>query len=260
MLFENVKSKLVTLTVVFAALAVSGRALEWMVTPLKVERAMAVERPAVSPGAGALFGWLGGFRALAADFLWLRMHARWETRDLPATQTLMGLTTTVDPRPIYFWLNGARILAYDLPAWRIEAEGGYATVPAERQQVIDTEQARLALRRIATARQVHPASATLWIEQANIELNRLHDTAAAAESYRHAWAQPGAPYYAARLHAELLRRLGRKAEAYAWLRALHAKLPKDDEGAGAALVLSRIRELERELATSPAETYQPRSE
>ncbi len=260
MLFANVKSKLGALMVVFTALAVSGRAWEWMVTPLRDERATSVERPVVSPGAGALFGWLGGFRALAADFLWLRMHALWETRDLPGTQTLIGLTTAVDPRPIYFWLNGARILAYDLPAWRIGAEGGYETVPVERQRVIEAEQARLALRHIAAARRVQPASATLWIEQANIELNRLHDVAAAAESYRQAWAQPGAPYYAARLHAELLRRLGRKAEAYAWLRALHPQLPGHDEGAGAVLVLTRIRELERELAMSPPETYQPKSE
>lgn len=97
----------------------------------------------------------------------------------------------------------------------------------------------------------------LWIEQANIELNRLGDTAAAAESYRRAWEQPRAPYYAARLHAELLRRLDRKAEALAWLVKLHTHLSPSDEAAGADLVLARIRDLERELGVPTGQGYRP---
>ncbi len=99
----------------------------------------------------------------------------------------------------------------------------------------------------------------MWIERANIELHRLHDLAAAAESYRQASQQPDAPYYAARIEAELLRRIGRKAEALACLTELYPRLPAADENAGAALVLSRIRSLEVELGRSPAEYLKPES-
>lgn len=210
-----------------------------------------------APGAGALFGWLGGFRALAADFLWLRVFVGWQDRDLPGTQTLIRAVVAVDPRPIYFWLNGARILAYDLPAWRIAAEGGYEAVSPARRRMIEGEHAHIALRHIEAARKVQRDQAALWVEQANIELNKLGDMAAAAASYRRAWESPGGPYYAARIYAELLRKQGKNAEAYAWLRDLHAKLPADDEAADAPLVLARIRELETTLAVPADGIYRP---
>ena len=66
---------------------------------------------------------------------------------------------------------------------------------------------------------------------------------------------PDAPYYAARIHAELLKRLGRPWEAYAWLRQLHPTLPPGEEAAGAKVVLGRIRDLERILEIPEKERY-----
>ena len=68
---------------------------------------------------------------------------------------------------------------------------------------------------------------------------------------------PDAPYYAARIYAELLRRLGRPRDAYVWLRHLHATLPPDDEAAMPGVVLQRIRDLEGVLAIPPGERYAP---
>ncbi len=242
---------------VVGGLALGGAALNFAARP---ERGRTTEVQAeldTAPGAGALFGWLGGFRALAADFLWLRLYAGWERRDLPGSQTLIRAVVAVDPRPIYFWLNGARMLAYDLPAWRIAAEGGYEAVAPTRRHVIEVEHAQLALRHLEAARKVQRDQAALWVEQANIELNKLGDVAAAAASYRRAWESSGGPYYAARIYAELLRKQGENAKAYKWLRDLHAKLPADDEAADAPLVLARIRELEKTLAVPVAEVYRP---
>jgi hypothetical protein len=154
-----------------------------------------------------------------------------------------------------FWLNGARIVAYDFPVWRIEAAGGFDAVSADAQRRVQHEQAGAGLRIVAAAMAYHPASPELWIERANIELNRLGDLAAAAESYRRAWELPRAPYFVARLHAEVLRRAGRKAEALAWLVRLHPTLPAGDDGAAADVVISRIRELERELGVPAARAY-----
>jgi len=248
-----VKSKVYLLAMVLAVLASAGAGLRYALGPTKEVRVN--ETISESPGAGALFGWLGGFKALAADFLWLRMYAGWEDRDLPGTQTLIRAVVAVDPRPVYFWLNGARILAYDLPAWRIAAEGGYEVVSATRRRGLEVEHAQMAIRHIQAARRVQAGQAALWVEQANIELNKLGDLAAAAESYRRAWVEPRGPYYAARIHGELLRRQGKNAEAYAWLRELHPQLPAEDDAADAPLVLARLQELENVLAVPAEQRY-----
>ena len=256
------KSRLQAFAAVVGGLALAGGALHWIESPLWT--AMRAEQPALrldaagaAAGQGLTLGVLGGFRAIAADFTWLRVYVIWETRDLPATGTLLRVVTALDPRPLYFWLNGARIVAYDMTAWRIAAAGGYDAVPVALQEQIGAEQARLALRRLDEAMAFHPSNAELWIERGSIELNKLHDPLAAAESYRRASEQPGAPYYAARLHAEMLRRAGHKAEALAWLIRLHPQLPPQLEAAGAEIVLGRIRDLERELGVPAERAYRP---
>ena len=94
---------------------------------------------------------LGGLRAAGADLAWLRACELAEKHDLAATDSMLHLVTTVDPRPLYFWLNGARIMAYDMPGWRIAAAGGYGTVPVAMQQRIGRDQAQRALRRLDEA-------------------------------------------------------------------------------------------------------------
>ena len=231
-------------------------------------------------GQGVTVGLLGGFRAIVADFFWIKTNAVWSENDLPATQTLIKLVTAIDPRPLYFWQNGARMIAYDMPNWRIVAEGGYDAVSKAEQRHIDSEQSAVALKYLHEAFGFHPHSALLYIEIANVYLNRLKDVGSAAEAYRMASLQPDAPYYAARIYAELLRRQGRNAEAYAWLKELYPKLPKamqvsiadivharkgsqarsnamDIEMAMAPVVLERIRELEKELNIPAEERFKP---
>lgn len=219
-------------------------------------------------GQGVTVGLLGGFRAIVADFFWIKTNAVWEDNDLPATQTFIKLVTAIDPRPLYFWQNGSRMIAYDMPNWRIVEEGGYDAVPQARQRRIDEEQSAVALRYLNEAFGYHPDSALLHIEIANVYLNRLKDTESAAEAYRRAALQPGAPYYAGRIHAELLRRLGRNEEAYAWLKEFYRTLPQavdpaagigefQVESAMAGVVLDRIRELEGELNIPENEYFKP---
>lgn len=260
--FGNVKSKAFTLLVVFVALVAGGALLGRFVAPVWTtaraqQSALRLDSSVAAAGQGVTLALLGGFRALVADAVWLRMYALWEKQDLPGAETLIRLVTSIDPRPVYFWLNGARIIAYDFTAWRIALAGGYDAVPETAQERLGREQAVVALRHIDIAMTFHPQSPDLWIERANIELNRLHDVAAAAESYRRAAEQPGAPFYAARLHAELLRRLNRKAEALAWLKELYPRLPRNDEAARADIVLERIHDLERELRVSADASFHP---
>ncbi|HVU24260.1 MAG TPA: hypothetical protein VHE13_09060 [Opitutus sp.] len=220
------KSRIKLAALVVLALAATGAAMRWIAPP---------------PGRTNA---PGGLRTVAADFAWLRTNVEWERRDAARTRLWLNVVVALDPRPLYFWVNGARMMAYDFPAWQ-RADGG---APAGTREALEF------LRR---AMAVHPDSAALWIERANVELNGTHDLAAAAASYRHASELPGAPYFCARLHAELLRRLGRKTEALAWLARLHPRLPPDDEAAEANVVLARIRELERELGVPAAHAYRP---
>ncbi len=246
---------------VITGLGLTGALLRWLSAPLLLHRP-AADRPDVraetfagAMGQGIALGIFGGFRPLVADFLWLQVQDRWEARDLGGTLGHLRLTTAVDPQPLAFWLNGARIIAYDMTEWRL---AGLTRGDAMSESVgkrIEAEQARMALAWLREAERFHPGTPVLQIERANVQLNRLHDVAAAAASYRSAAELTDAPYYAARLHAELLRRLGRKAEAYAWLRKIHPKLPPNDAAAAAGLVLARLRGLEADLAIPPRQRY-----
>lgn len=207
-------------------------------------------------GPGISVAMLGGFRGLAADLLWLKTNVAWEERNVEKTATGLALTTAADPRPLAFWINGARILAYDVPVWRIETAGGFDRVSAAARKRIEEQQAAAALSRLEEARRFHPDTAAIDVEMAQIELNRRGDVAAAAKYYRQAATRHDAPAYAARLYAELLRRQGRWQEAYGWLTELYVTLPgvapgvfSDEaiEEARADVVLARIRELEDEI-------------
>jgi hypothetical protein len=257
-----VKSKLNTLVVVASGLALAGAGLGRVVEPVwsaarERQPALRLNSSMTAAGQGVTLALLGGFRALVADVMWVRMYALWEKHDMPGVQSLLQVVTAIDPRPVYFWVNGARIIANDFAVWRLDMAGGYESAGASAEQRINREQGTIAVGHLDAAMEFHPTNPDLWIERANIELNRLRDLAAAAESYRRAWEMPRAPYYAARLHAELLRRQGRTTEALAWLVKLHPSLPAGDEGAARDVVLDRIRELERELKVPAERAYRP---
>ncbi|MCU0792998.1 MAG: tetratricopeptide repeat protein [Opitutaceae bacterium] len=206
-------------------------------------------------GQGVTVGLLGGFRAIVADLFWIRTNAVWEENDLPGTQTSIKLVTAIDPRPLYFWLNGSRMIAYDMPNWRIDKAGGYDVVPEAVKRRFDEEQSKVAVNYLNNGLDFHPDNPLLVLEIANVYLNRLKDVETAAKFYRQASEHPDAPYYAARIYAELLRRLERREEAYAFLTKLHPTLPPDNMMAQAVVVLDRIRELEDELNVPAVKRY-----
>jgi len=205
--------------------------------------ASAEQLTALSGNSGRL-ALLGGMRSLVASGFWLRANLAWEHRDLASTQALIEATVAADERPLYFWLNGARILANDVPEWRMAGP-----VPAALRPRVNEEQAQVALRFLEKGLRWHGSDAALYIEMANIHLRRRGDVGSAARYYRLAAEQPHAPYYAARIHAELLHEIGRGQEALLWLRQILPGLPAADPLARREVVLERIEALERELAT-----------
>ncbi|MEC7273973.1 MAG: hypothetical protein VX372_03780 [Verrucomicrobiota bacterium] len=209
-----------------------------------------------SLGQGVVIGVLGGFRAILADFLWIQTNAIWERKDRAKLDSMIRLVTTLDPRPDFFWINGSRMIAYDVPNWRIREEGGHSEVSEERQQAITLEQSLQAFDFIDQALDFHPNNAMLYLEKAQIYLNRLKDDANAAKWFLHASQQDDAPYYAARIHAELLRKQGLNVEAYDFLKDLHTKLPNTPY-AQKGIVLERILDLEKTLEIPFTERFMP---
>jgi hypothetical protein len=188
-------------------------------------------------GAGSL-AILGGFRAAAADAAWLQANLAWERQDAVQTTFFVEATLAADERPLYFWLNAARMIAYDFPRWKAQ------DAPAAVRDKLARESAGHALALLERGLARHPARADIYVEMATIRLRALGDREGAAHLFRLAAEQPGAPWHAARIHAELLRELGRPAEALAWLRALLPSLPAGDPAARREVVEQRIRELE----------------
>ena len=207
-------------------------------------------------GQGLVVGVLGGFRSILADLLWIRTNTIWERKDRAKLDPMIRLVTTLDPRPEFFWINGSRMIAYDVPNWRIREEGGYQAVPEVRQQAIDMEQSEQAFELLDQALEFHPDRAKLYLEKGQIYLNRLKDDANAAMWFLRASEQDDAPYYAARIYGQLLRNQGLDEEAYLFLTDLYDQLP-NVPFAQKNIILERIRNLENDLKIPFWERFQP---
>ncbi len=219
--------------------------LERLVRAESCDEPLNSEQLRASAGRGGAFALLGGMRSMVASGLWLRTNLAWERQDLAETTALINATVAADERPLYFWLNGARMLANDMPEWRM-----LGPVPRAYRAIVNEAQAQAALTFLEKGMRWRGVDAALYVEMANIHLRRRGDVEAAARYYKLAAEQPGAPYYAARIHGELLRELHRPAEALAWLKATLEKLPEDDPLAARELVLERIKSLEFEVGVS----------
>jgi hypothetical protein len=190
-------------------------------------------------GSGGSLAVMGGMRSAVASGFWLRTNLAWERRDAEETTAMLYLTVAADERPFSFWLNGARMLAYDLPEWRIEANS-----PAAWRDQVRREHVSLAFDFLRCGEKWRGPAPEFTLEMANIRLRALGDHEGAARLFRQAAEQPAAPYYAARIHAELLREMGRPDEALVWLRRILPGLPADDPAARRDVVEQRIKELE----------------
>jgi hypothetical protein len=231
-------SRALPLVLLFLAVAVL-RPLE---SKLAVTPGRTMPQLAMVAGSGGTMAVLGGLRAAVAGGFWLRANLAWERRNAAETTAFLHLTVAADERPLHFWLNGARMIAYDFSEWRL----GVDASSAQRRRVV-IEQAGAALQFLQRANQWRGPSPDILVEMANIRLRSLGDREGAARLFRRAAEMPGAPYYAARVHAELLRALGRPAEALAWLQHILPGLPADDPGARREVVIQRIKELESSL-------------
>ncbi|WP_438482835.1 hypothetical protein [Oleiharenicola lentus] len=218
------------------------RSLESRIEAFAPTRAVHAEQLKRISGRTSAFAVIGGLRSAVASMAWLRTNLAWEKRDVAETTGFIEVTVAADERPLYFWLNGARMITNDIPEWRV-----HELMPLEVRRRINEEQARRALAFLEDGLRWHGAEADIYVEMANIHWRRLGDLARAASYYRLAAEQPGAPYYAGRIYAELLVASGSPGEALAWLEDFRGKLPSDDPGARVEVVEARIAALKAQL-------------
>ncbi|MCC5839545.1 MAG: hypothetical protein JJT96_05415 [Opitutales bacterium] len=199
----------------------------------------------VSSDVSAAF--LGGLRPTVANLIWIQAYGHWERRDVAALEQSVGWVLRLEPRNRAFWVQSARMFAYDVPRWEARAALGPGFHDPEVIQPFRLRGAERALVYLDAATLFFPEDPVIEVDRALLHLNVTGDLAAAAQAFRAAWEAPGGPYFAARLYGELLRRLGQTEDALAWYIALLPGLDESSPAAQRETVLRRIVDIEREL-------------
>jgi hypothetical protein len=210
------------------------------------------------PGGGvSRAGLLGPVGALTADAFWLRMAGAWEKQDRSAVEMYIRMAIVADPGASVFARDGARILAYDVPRWRVRqfaVRTGRMPSAAVTEQIYRDE-AKKSLSILERAAAVHPGNARIVADAAMLHLNRLDDVEGAARLFRQAAEIDGAPRFTVRIYGRLLRQLGRFDEAYQWYisrcRGLSGSCVDDQD----SILLERILELEELLDVPPGRRF-----
>jgi len=188
---------------------------------------------------------LGGLRRVVGNFAWLAAYVSWERTDPVKTVAYMRQAVTAAPEVRFFWINGARMMAYDFPRW--EARTAARPLSAVERARLAQPHYERALNWLYEAETALGPLPQLALERAMLHLHVARDKGAAAAAFREAWERPGGPFFAARLHGELLRDLDQPAAALAWYEALLPQLPINDPRARRAVVEARITDLRQQL-------------
>ncbi|MEP6810870.1 MAG: hypothetical protein ABI992_11560 [Chthoniobacterales bacterium] len=162
---------------------------------------------------------LSGFRAIVADYLFIRAYMAWERTEWSRVLLCFRQVTTLQPHSLLFW---------DMAAWHMAWNAGTAALNNRAQP-------RLALR-IKDQREYfdlardfledgirnNPDRPQLYEAMARLYREKYHDHARASEYFSLAASKPHAPVYAKRFAAyELSYCEGREREAYQHLLVLY---------------------------------------
>lgn len=184
-----------------------------------------------------------GVRRLVSGLVWVGVYGDWHRRNEAAVKAGMEWSVRLDPEVLLYWLDGARILAYDVPAWHRQT--GISPEAAEHRR---REALRESMGWLERAREVHPDRSAIPIEQAVLWWSVSRDAARAEQALAVAQRCADAPYFVGRVRAEMLVRLGREHEALDLLRRGLPRLDARDPRAMRSVVEQRIEALERIVA------------
>jgi hypothetical protein len=184
---------------------------------------------------------LSGFRAVLADFLFIKAYAAWERTEWGRVLFLFRQITALQPHVPLFW---------DTAAWHMAWNASAAALndPSQPRQALRVKAQRdyFALGKDFLERGIknNPRSPKLYESMAMLYRDKYNDHAHASEFYRKAADCPGAPSYDKRFSAyELSYCEGWEPQAYIQLRRLY------DEGEQERLptLIKRLKFLEAKL-------------
>lgn len=202
-------------------------------------------------GQGLSIAALGGYRVIAANFVWISMYGDWQYRRAAPVLEKMSLAVALNPHSEYFWVDGSRIIANDMPVWEVGDNKMGSLFETETGEAVRHAYAERALRFLEDAPAELGASVPLLVEKGSICWRRLGDLERAIGFFAQAVARENVPYYVCRVYAELLYRNGQARDAYEYLASHYADLPDDDLRARKQMVKRRLEELRGELEDSP---------
>ena len=184
---------------------------------------------------------LSGFRAVLADFLFIKAHVAWERTEWSRVLFLFRQITTLQPHVPLFW---------DTAAWHMAWNASAAAMNdlSQPRQALRVKAQRdyFALGRDFLERGIknNPKNPKLYESMAMLYRDKYNDHARASEFYRKAADCPGAPSYDKRFSAyELSYCEGWEPQAYIQLRRFY------DEGEQERLptLIKRLKYLEVKL-------------
>lgn len=184
---------------------------------------------------------LSGFRAVLADFLFIKAHVAWERTEWGRVLLLFRQVTALQPYAPLFW---------DTAAWQMAWNASAAALndPSQPRQALRVKAQRdyFALGKDFLERGIknNPKNPKLYETMAMLYRDKYNDHAHASEFFRKAADCPGAPSYDKRFSAyELSYCLGWEPQAYIQLRRLY------DEGEQERLptLINRLKYLETKL-------------
>lgn len=174
----------------------------------EVEQEGKADRGALSVRAAWARALPSGLRRVAAGWSWVQARRAWEAENPRALRQSLFAAVGWRPEHRVYWIEGARMLAFDVPQWR---GGGWV----ERRRGVEE-----ALRFLAEAETLHPMAFEIPWEIGWLRGWALADLDGADRALARAAALAPFPRPVVRLRAAVLQRLGRSEEARALLAGL----------------------------------------
>lgn len=176
-------------------------------------------------GGGMLFGVLGGYRSLIADFVWIKSHIEWERKDLAGCMSSIELATSIDPNMIIFWTQGASMIAFDTPHWL------YQQIPAEqrtpeRLRMFKQRQGETAIKFLDRGLAIFPDNYDMLVQKGQVAIG-MDDYALAEECFAKAASAPDAFRREKRIYASLLMKNGKYKAALEEYKKIFSELEPD---------------------------------
>jgi len=205
-------------------------------------------------GQGLAIVALGGFRGLAANFVWIGVHEAWMDRDWVRLRTRAEICVQLEPRSEFYWDMGSWHMAWNASTWW----ENYTKEPNENRRKIEARRwidigRDFLLRGI----NINPERSELLMRMGDLYAQRLTDYHSAYLWYAEAAKRKDAPLFASRLAGRWLMKGGEYEEAYKYFKDLWKKSIANHETSitHEDLMIKNIRECENQLHIPPNKSF-----